>query len=71
MGETDRYQNEREWMVKNTIAARGVHDKRVLDAISRLPRQLFVPEDERDESYADRPLPIGCGQTIALTATFR
>ena len=40
-------------------------DQRVLDVMGRTPRHLFVPESERDEAYADRPLPIGYGQTIS------
>ncbi|MCZ7355404.1 MAG: protein-L-isoaspartate(D-aspartate) O-methyltransferase [Candidatus Methanoperedens sp.] len=38
---------------------------RVLDAMRRVPRHLFVPENERGNAYADYPLPIGCGQTIS------
>ena len=37
----------------------------VLDAMRRVPRHLFVPENERGNAYADYPLPIGCGQTIS------
>lgn len=37
----------------------------VLDAMRRVPRHAFVPEDLRDLAYADRPLPIGYGQTIS------
>ena len=40
-------------------------DPRVLDVMGHTPRHLFVPESERDEAYADRPLPIGYGQTIS------
>ncbi len=40
-------------------------DKRVLDVMARTPRHLFVPKAERDEAYANRPLPIGYGQTIS------
>jgi protein-L-isoaspartate(D-aspartate) O-methyltransferase len=65
MEELDAFGSEREWMVAHTIEARGVRDPRVLDAIRRLPRQLFIPEEQRSESYADCPLPIGCGQTIS------
>jgi protein-L-isoaspartate(D-aspartate) O-methyltransferase len=61
----DRYRNEREWMVKNTIAARGVRDKRLLDAMVELPRHLFGMQENCSEAYADHPLPIGCGQTIS------
>jgi protein-L-isoaspartate(D-aspartate) O-methyltransferase len=65
MDTEDRYQNERDWMVKNTIAARGVRDPRVMSAISELPRHLFIPEGDREDAYADHPLPVGCGQTIS------
>ena len=44
---------------------RGVHDKRVLAAISKVPREEFVPQDSRAASYTDQPLPIGYGQTIS------
>ncbi len=40
-------------------------DQRVLDVMARTPRHLFVPEDERDRAYDNRPLPIGYGQTIS------
>ncbi len=56
---------ERREMVKNTIAARGVLDPRVLSAMRRVPRHLFVPEALQGSAYADRPLPIGDGQTIS------
>jgi len=39
--------------------------ERVLDAMERIPRHLFVPENEQTNAYADYPLPIGCGQTIS------
>jgi protein-L-isoaspartate(D-aspartate) O-methyltransferase len=42
-----------------------VADRRVLDAIAAVPRELFVPEDERPFAWENRPLPIGCGQTIS------
>jgi protein-L-isoaspartate(D-aspartate) O-methyltransferase len=43
----------------------AVTDPRVLSALREVPRHLFVPEDMRDIAYADRPLPIGHGQTIS------
>ncbi|TVP99099.1 MAG: protein-L-isoaspartate(D-aspartate) O-methyltransferase [Planctomycetaceae bacterium] len=52
-------------MVRDQIEARGVRDPRVLAALRRVPRHLFVPADRFDEAYADRPLPIGFGQTIS------
>ena len=52
-------------MVEQQIAARGVGSKMVLDAMRRVPRELFVPEHLRDLAYADGPLSIGEGQTIS------
>lgn len=52
-------------MVREQIAARGVKDKAVLDAMLRVPRHVFVPESQRPLSYGDHPLPIGDGQTIS------
>jgi protein-L-isoaspartate(D-aspartate) O-methyltransferase len=55
----------RDEMVTTQIAARGVRDRAVLAALRTVPRHLFVPADVRAEAYADRPLPIGEGQTIS------
>jgi protein-L-isoaspartate(D-aspartate) O-methyltransferase len=52
-------------MVREQIEARGVSDPRVLDAMRRVPRHLFVPAPLRVRAYEDRPLPIGHGQTIS------
>ncbi len=54
----------RERMVREQIIARGVRDHRVIRAMMTVPRELFVPEEHRDEAYEDRPLPIGKGQFI-------
>jgi protein-L-isoaspartate(D-aspartate) O-methyltransferase len=43
----------------------GIRDERVLAAIAQIPRDRFVPESARDDAEADRPLPIGFGQTIS------
>lgn len=43
----------------------GIRDERVLAAIAQTPRTRFVPESLREDADADRPLPIGCGQTIS------
>ena len=51
------------------LAARGITDGRVLDAMSRVPRHLFVPEGLRSRAYEDCPLPIGYGQTISQPST--
>lgn len=44
---------------------RGRISDRVIEAMSRVPRELFVPEELRSEAYYDLPLPIGFGQTIS------
>lgn len=55
----------REQMVEQQLAGRDITDERVLDAMDRVPRHEFVPDDEAGEAYADRPLPIGHGVTIS------
>jgi protein-L-isoaspartate(D-aspartate) O-methyltransferase len=57
--------NARERMVREQIQARDVSDKRVLEAMGRVPRHRFVPESLRDRAYEDRPQPIGAQQTIS------
>jgi len=52
-------------MVERQIAARGVRDPRVLEALGDVPRHLFVPGDQRPHAYEDRALPIASGQTIS------
>jgi protein-L-isoaspartate(D-aspartate) O-methyltransferase len=52
-------------MVDRQIRARGVRDRRVLEAMTRIPRHLFVPAARRSDAYADAALPIGRGQTIS------
>jgi len=61
----ERFYRLREKMVRQQIAARGVSDRRVIEAMLRVPRHLFVPEEMRDRAYEDTPLPIGGGQTIS------
>ena len=52
-------------MIANQLRARDVRDQRVLDAIGRVERHLFLPEDARSDAYDDHPVPIGHGQTIS------
>jgi len=59
------YQSERLRMVENQIAARGITDERVLQAMRDVPRHLFVPERMQNRAYDDNPLPIGREQTIS------
>jgi protein-L-isoaspartate(D-aspartate) O-methyltransferase len=58
-------EGERIQMVRRQIEARGVENGRVLDAMRKVPRHLFVPQPERAHAYEDRPLPIGHRQTIS------
>ena len=62
---TDDRADERQAMVAEQIAARGVKDSVTLTAMRSVPRHLFVPAAQRDYAYQDRPLPIGHGQTIS------
>jgi protein-L-isoaspartate(D-aspartate) O-methyltransferase len=55
----------REAMVRRDIRGRGISDPQVLAAMGTVPRHLFVPPELREHAYADRPLPIGEGQTIS------
>ncbi|MCG8557561.1 MAG: protein-L-isoaspartate(D-aspartate) O-methyltransferase [Proteobacteria bacterium] len=59
------YRLKRLDMVSRQIGARDVRDKRVLAAMRRVPRHLFVPERYRSLAYSDQPLPIGHEQTIS------
>lgn len=52
-------------MVEEQIRGRGIKDPKVLAAMSRVPRHLFVPGTSRGLAYTDGPLPIGKGQTIS------
>jgi protein-L-isoaspartate(D-aspartate) O-methyltransferase len=65
MGSQSGEDPRRESMVRVQIERRGVHDARVLDALRRVPRELFVPAEQAAHAYEDRALPIGLGQTIS------
>jgi protein-L-isoaspartate(D-aspartate) O-methyltransferase len=55
----------RAFMAEQQLRARDIVDERVLEAMGRVPRELFVPESERRRAYEDAALPIGWGQTIS------
>ena len=55
----------REEMVEHNIAARGVRDELVLEAMRKVPRELFLPKNLREFAYEDSPLPIAGEQTIS------
>jgi protein-L-isoaspartate(D-aspartate) O-methyltransferase len=52
-------------MVDEQLRGRDIVDERVLAAMERVPRELFVPDDLRDRAFDDAALPIGAGQTIS------
>jgi protein-L-isoaspartate(D-aspartate) O-methyltransferase len=60
-----QFQLLRRQMVETQLRERGIHDPRVLDAMSRVPRHEFVSPDLRHLAYRDTPLPIGEDQTIS------
>lgn len=59
------YPSFRNRMVEEQIKGRGVREKKVLNAMLKIPRHLFVDESLREKAYDDHPLPIGEGQTIS------
>lgn len=61
----DPWAGQRERMVREQILQRGIRDPRVLEAMRKVPRHLFVPPELRERASRDCPLPIGYGQTIS------
>jgi protein-L-isoaspartate(D-aspartate) O-methyltransferase len=64
-GAQDQFAVQRERMVREQIASRGIKNAEVLKAMRAVPRHLFMPSDVRSHAYEDRPVPIGYGQTIS------
>ncbi len=58
-------EQQRRRMVERQLRGRGIRDERVLEAMARVPRELFVPDESRRDAYDDAPLAIGHGQTIS------
>ena len=56
---------QREDMVRRQLKVRGIRDPRVLEAMRKVERHLFVPEHLQRQAYEDQPLPIGHAQTIS------
>jgi protein-L-isoaspartate(D-aspartate) O-methyltransferase len=61
----DRFKKQRQKMVDSQIRARGVTDQRVLMAMEKIPRHLFIDGGLIEQAYNDNPLPIGERQTIS------
>jgi protein-L-isoaspartate(D-aspartate) O-methyltransferase len=59
------YVQARERMIQEQLVSRGIHDSRVLGAMARVPRHLFLEKELWDQAYEDHPLPIGANQTIS------
>jgi protein-L-isoaspartate(D-aspartate) O-methyltransferase len=59
------FADARRLMAEHQLRRRGITDERVLEAMVRVPRELFVPEEVRELAYEDGALPIGFGQTIS------
>ncbi len=59
------FEEERRKMVETQLIARGIADENVLEAMRKVPRHRFVPQDIMQSAYDDCPLPIGEGQTIS------
>jgi protein-L-isoaspartate(D-aspartate) O-methyltransferase len=63
--ETALFSILRQRMVAEQLRARGIRDERVLGAMERVPRELFVADQYRSQTYEDYPIPIGEKQTIS------
>ena len=64
MFETD-LEHAKQLMLRRNLQGRGIHDRRLLSAMAKVPRERFIAPAMQDEAYADRALAIGCGQTIS------
>jgi protein-L-isoaspartate(D-aspartate) O-methyltransferase len=60
-----KWKDERLRMVSEQLRKRRISDERVLHAMEKVPRHLFVPQENRQLAYNDGPLPIGEGQTVS------
>ncbi len=63
--QVDGFARQRQNMVDRQLRDRGIKDERVLQAMARVPRHLFVATDLRDQAYEDNALPIGEEQTVS------
>lgn len=61
----DLFAKLRECMILEQISARGISDDAIINAIRKIPRHEFVPNEYQEQAYSDRPVSIGEGQTIS------
>ncbi|QDU10300.1 protein-L-isoaspartate(D-aspartate) O-methyltransferase [Gimesia aquarii] len=66
---TNQWNEARQKMVATQLVSRGINDRRVLDAMSQVPREEFVSPEKKTFSYNDCALPIDCNQTISQPFT--
>ena len=59
------YRHARERMIQEQLVSRGINDPRVLRAMAKVPRHLFLESELWNQAYEDHPLPIGADQTIS------
>ena len=59
----------KEGLIKSWISSGTIKDRKVIEAFRKIPREEFIEESRREESYGDYPLPIGEGQTISQPTT--
>lgn len=69
MADDHLFENLRREMVHDQLAERGIRDRRVLQAMTTVPREAFVSPEWAEAAYADSPLPIPAGQTISQPYT--
>ncbi len=61
----DPFVDARRQMVETQVRRRGIDEPHLLDAMSKIPRHVFVPESKRSQAYDDVPIPIADGQTLS------
>lgn len=65
MGIEDKFASARKQMVSRDLVGKGITDQAVLQVMGEVPREEFASDEYKRAAYADRPLPIGMGQTIS------
>src|SRR5262249_56111431 len=64
-GAQQPFSEDRSRMVESQLRNRGIRDQRVLNAMFKVPRHEFVPQEHQPKAYADHPIPIAENQTIS------
>ena len=61
----DKFESARRQMVEFDLKGRDITEAKVLEAMARIPRQEFIPQQYKSQAYNDGPIPVGLGQTIS------